>query len=125
MKKMICAVLALAMMACLFAGCGASKDDNVLKVAISPDFAPMEFVIYNEKGEAEYAGFDVMLAEYIAQELGMELRSCPWTSAHARPQFPPALWICPSPASAGLKTVPPTTICLTTTTLAITKPSRF
>ena len=60
----------------LFAGCGAAKS-STLKVAISPDFAPMEFVIYNEKGEAEYAGFDVMLAEYIAQEIGVELQLMP------------------------------------------------
>jgi polar amino acid transport system substrate-binding protein len=76
MKKMIAMTLALIMALSLFAGCGA-KENKALKVAISPDFAPMEFVIYNEKGEAEYAGFDVMLAEYIAQEMGKELQLMP------------------------------------------------
>ena len=76
MKKMIAMALALIMALSLFAGCGA-KESKALKVAISPDFAPMEFVIYNEKGEAEYAGFDVMLAEYIAQEMGVELQLMP------------------------------------------------
>ncbi len=76
MKKMIAMVLALMMLATLFAGCQASSG-KTLKVALSPDFAPMEFVIYNDKGEAEYAGFDVMLAEYIAAELDMELQLMP------------------------------------------------
>ena len=76
MKKMIAMTLALIMALSLFAGCGA-KESKALKVAISPDFAPMEFVIYNEKGEAEYAGFDIMLAEYIAQEMGVELQLMP------------------------------------------------
>ena len=77
MKKFIALLLALTLLVA-FAGCSAagSKKD-VLKVAISPDFAPMEFVIYNDKGEAEYAGFDIMLAEYIASELGMELQLMP------------------------------------------------
>lgn len=77
MKKMIAMLLALTLLASLFAGCSSTGSKDVLKVAISPDFAPMEFVIYNDKGEAEYAGFDVMLAEYIAEELGMELMLMP------------------------------------------------
>ena len=76
MKKIIAITLTLIVALSLFAGCGNSKA-NALKVAISPDFAPMEFVIYNEKGEAEYAGFDVMLSEYIAQEMGVELQLMP------------------------------------------------
>ena len=76
MKKIIAMVLALTMLATLFAGCQSSKKDT-LKVAISPDFAPMEFVIYNDKGEAEFAGFDIMLAEYIAAEMGKELQLMP------------------------------------------------
>ena len=76
MKKIIAMVLALTMLAALFAGCQ-SSGSKTLKVAISPDFAPMEFVIYNEKGEAEFAGFDIMLAEYIAAEMGKELQIMP------------------------------------------------
>ena len=50
MKKIIALALATLMALSLFAGCGASKatETPVLKVSISPDFAPMEFVIYNE-----------------------------------------------------------------------------
>ena len=76
MKKIIAMVLALMMLATMFAGCQGSGN-KTLKVAISPDFAPMEFVIYNEEGKAEYAGFDVMLAEYIAAEMGKELQIMP------------------------------------------------
>lgn len=76
MKKMIAMVLALMMLATMFAGCQGSGN-KTLKVAISPDFAPMEFVIYNDEGKAEYAGFDVMLAEYIAAEMGKELQLMP------------------------------------------------
>lgn len=76
MKKIVAIVLSLVLALGMLAGCQASSG-GVLKVAISPDFAPMEFVIYNDKGEAEYAGFDVMLAEYIAAELGMELQIMP------------------------------------------------
>ena len=78
MKKFFAIALALTMLVAMFAGCSAAgSKKNVLKVAISPDFAPMEFVIYNAEGKAEYAGFDVMLSEYIAAELGMELQLMP------------------------------------------------
>ncbi len=77
MKKLIALTLALLLCVSMFAGCQPASDKPVLKVAISPDFAPMEFVIYNDKGEAEFAGFDVMLAEYIAAELDMQLQIMP------------------------------------------------
>jgi len=77
MKKIIAMLLALTMLATVFAGCSAAGSNKTLKVAISPDFAPMEFVIYNDEGKPEYAGFDVMLAEYIAAEMGMELQIMP------------------------------------------------
>ena len=79
MKKLIAITLALLLCMSVFAGCQSSKTDDtkpVLKVAISPDFAPMEFVIY-EDGKATYAGFDVMLAEYLADGLGMTLQLLP------------------------------------------------
>ena len=78
MKKIIAVILATVLLVGMLAGCSSgSKTNGVLTVAISPDYAPMEFVIYNEKGQAEYAGFDVMLAEYIASEMGMELKLMP------------------------------------------------
>ena len=77
MKKIIAMLLALTMLATVFAGCSAAGSNKTLKVAISPDFAPMEFVIYDESGKAQYAGFDIMLAEYIAAEMGKELQLMP------------------------------------------------
>ena len=44
-----------------------------LTVAISPDFAPMEFVDPTKTGQDMYVGFDVILANYIADSLGLEL----------------------------------------------------
>ena len=78
MKKMIAMMLVLVMALSLLAGCKSEDADKpVLKVAISPDFAPMEFVVYNDKGEAEITGFDVFLANYMAEELGMTLELMP------------------------------------------------
>ena len=75
MKKLVSLLLALCMMLA-FAGCGAS-DENVLKVAISPDFAPMEFVDASKSGQDSYVGFDVTLAKFIAEGLGKELELVP------------------------------------------------
>ena len=47
--------------------------DGKLTVAISPDFAPMEFVDPTKTGQDMYVGFDVILANYIADELGLGL----------------------------------------------------
>ena len=86
MKKIIALALATLMILGIFAGCGASNEatsgikmvnNGKLTVAISPDFAPMEFVIYTEDGSTTYAGFDVMLAEYLAKEMGLELQLMP------------------------------------------------
>ena len=44
-----------------------------LTVAISPDFAPMEFVDVSKSGQDQYVGFDVTLDKYIAEELGLAL----------------------------------------------------
>lgn len=99
MKKIISIALAAIMVLGLLAGCGASgnaesealytvtgnfKDvtvstitEGVLTVAISPDFAPMEFVDPTKTGQDMYVGFDVILANYIADELGLELKLVP------------------------------------------------
>lgn len=42
-------------------------------VAMSPDFAPMEFVDLAKSGDDKYVGFDVLLAKYLAKELNMKL----------------------------------------------------
>ena len=80
MKKMICLLLAALTVFALCA-CGSSdksalkeiKDSGVLTVALSPDFAPMEFVDSSKTGQEQYVGFDVMLAQFIADELGVKL----------------------------------------------------
>jgi len=75
MKKIVSLIL-IACMLFAFAGCGAS-DKEVLKVALSPDFAPMEFVDVSKSGQDSYVGFDVTLAQFIAEELGKELEIVP------------------------------------------------
>ena len=83
MHKMICLGLALIMVFALCA-CGQSKAEpknaleeikasGVLTVALSPDFSPMEFVDSSKEGQDQYVGFDVTLAKYIAEELGVKL----------------------------------------------------
>ena len=79
MKKITAIALVIMMLTCFF-GCGKKADNELnlvssgkLMVAISPDFAPMEFVDTN----GNFVGFDVMLAEYIAQALGLELELVP------------------------------------------------
>ena len=76
MKKLFALLLAVLMVAALFTGCGKSSE-NVLTVATSPDFAPMEFCDVSKTGQDQYVGFDIMLAKYIADELGMELEILP------------------------------------------------
>lgn len=68
----LCAVLAFG----LLAACG-NQNKQTLKVAMSPDFAPMEFVDASKTGQDQFAGFDVSLAKYLARELDMELQILP------------------------------------------------
>ena len=80
MKKIICLLLAALTVFALCA-CGSSeksaldeiKESGVLTVALSPDFSPMEFVDSSKTGQEQYVGFDVMLAQFIADELGVKL----------------------------------------------------
>lgn len=80
-KKFVCLLLAVLTVFALCA-CGGSsdksalqeiKDSGVLTVALSPDFSPMEFVDSSKTGQEQYVGFDVMLAQFIADELGVKL----------------------------------------------------
>lgn len=80
MKKLVCLLLAVLTVFALCA-CGSSeksaldeiKESGVLTVALSPDFSPMEFVDSSKTGQEQYVGFDVMLAQFIADELGVKL----------------------------------------------------
>ena len=76
MKKYIAFAIALCLALTLFAGCNSGKSAT-LKVAISPDFAPMEFVDPTKTGQDKFVGFDVSLAKFIAQELDMTLEIMP------------------------------------------------
>ena len=94
MKKIFTLALAALMVVGIFAGCADSGSntetyytvsdkfadtkvqtitEGKLTVAISPDFAPMEFVDPTKTGQDMYVGFDVILAHYIADSLGLEL----------------------------------------------------
>ena len=74
MKKIIAWTLTALMILGMFAmtGC-AKKAAKTLTVAMSPDFAPMEFVDTSKTGQDQYVGFDVTLANFIASEMGLEL----------------------------------------------------
>ncbi len=47
--------------------------EGKLTVATSPDFAPYEFYAIGEDGTPTLAGFDMALAQYIADYMGLEL----------------------------------------------------
>ena len=47
--------------------------EGKLTVATSPDFAPYEFYAIGEDGTPQLAGFDMALAQYVADYLGLEL----------------------------------------------------
>ena len=81
MKKMLAMLLALTMVFAMGASAFAAdktevdaiKEAGVLTVALSPDFSPMEFVDSSKQGQDQYVGFDVTLAKYIAEYLGVKL----------------------------------------------------
>ncbi len=51
--------------------------DGVLTVATSPDFAPYEFYAIDENGDPVLAGFDLALAQYLADFMGLECEIVP------------------------------------------------
>ncbi|MDE6950194.1 MAG: transporter substrate-binding domain-containing protein [Lachnospiraceae bacterium] len=80
MKKKVLAVLMAVAMAAGLTACGSGSGNSgftvtegVLTVATSPDFAPYEFYAIGEDGTPELAGFDMALAQYIADDMGLEL----------------------------------------------------
>ena len=50
---------------------------GTLTVATSPDFAPYEFYALDENGSPYLAGFDLALAEYLADYMGLEIDIIP------------------------------------------------
>ena len=100
MKKKLLALALAGMMVLSLAACGGAKETPApaetpakteepaapelttvtpgkLTVATSPDFAPYEFYAIDENGNANLAGFDMALAQYIADYLGLELEVVP------------------------------------------------
>ena len=79
MKKILSVLLAAIMVLSLTAAAFADnevdaiKKAGVLTVALSPDFSPMEFVDSSKEGQEQYVGFDVFLANYLAEYLGVKL----------------------------------------------------
>lgn len=77
------ALLLAALLACTAAGCAtdAGGDDNVLTVAMECSYAPYNWTQPDEsngavpiRDSADYAyGYDVMMAKYLAEQMGMEL----------------------------------------------------
>ena len=96
MKKLFALLLAMAMVLSL-AACGSKKEEapaetpaeepaeatittvteGKLTVATSPDFAPYEFYAIGEDGTPTLAGFDMALAQYIADYIGLKLEVIP------------------------------------------------
>ena len=88
MKKILkITALLLALVMCLaLCACGKEKaaenpynlvNPGKLTVATSPDFAPYEFYSIDEKGNYTLSGFDMALAKYIADSMGLELEVIP------------------------------------------------
>lgn len=91
MKKFIAIALAIVCMLGIFAGCEIQQDDapgknpynlktvkeGYLTVVTSPDYAPYEFYALDENGNPTLAGFDMDLAQYIADYLGLTLDVIP------------------------------------------------
>ena len=87
MKKFLALMLAM-LMALSLAACGggdnAADDNNAndgddaamtkLVLGTSADYAPFEFMYPDESGEMVYGGIDVSVAQYIADEMGVELQ---------------------------------------------------
>lgn len=76
MKKIFAAFLLAVLLLSLLSGCG-GREDNTLTVATSPDFAPMVFCDTSKQGQNQYVGFDMFLAQYIADAMGKELKILP------------------------------------------------
>lgn len=90
MKKIIAIALAALLAMSLFAGCSAPESaggentyglktvkDGYLTVITSPDYAPYEFYALDAEGNPSLAGFDMALAQYIADYLGLTLEVVP------------------------------------------------
>ena len=92
MKKLFALLMSVCMIIGMMAGCvkeepaaGNSTNkfnlktvkEGYLTVVTSPDYAPYEFYALDENGKPTLAGFDMDLAQYIADYLGLKLEVIP------------------------------------------------
>ena len=73
MKKIIAAVMCTVMMAASLASCGGKKQDKKFVVGFDAEFPPMGFIA----DDGSYTGFDLDLAEEVANRLGLEFVAQP------------------------------------------------
>ena len=74
MKKITSLLLVLVMILSLSAAVAFADDKPILVFGTSADYAPFEFMYPDENGNMIYGGIDIMVAQYIADYLGMELQ---------------------------------------------------
>ena len=99
MKKLFALALSVLMLLGMLAGCAPKEtqddtdyssmtleeliplietvNEGKLTMVTSPDFTPYEFYALDENDNPTLAGFDIALAQYIADKLGMELEIIP------------------------------------------------
>ena len=100
MKKVFALILTAVMVLGMFSACGSADagaadqdyssmtieelkphlktlEDGKLTMVTSPDFAPYEFYALDDSGKPQLAGFDIALAQYIADYLGLKLEVIP------------------------------------------------
>ena len=73
MKKIISMVLVLVMI-CSFSAVAFAEGKKTLVFGTSADYAPFEFMYPDETGKMVYGGIDVLVAQYIADYLDMDLQ---------------------------------------------------
>ena len=91
MKKLIALIMVAILALGMLAGCSAegakgpgkntynlkTVKEGYLTVITSPDYAPYEFYALDKNGNPSLAGFDMSLAQYIADYLGLTLEVVP------------------------------------------------
>lgn len=86
-RKLTCVFLMVAVLL-LFVSCGSKESGKTnrleeirkrgyIEVCTEPYFAPNEFIDSSKTGQDQYVGYDMELAKYIADAIGVELRIVP------------------------------------------------
>ena len=85
-KRSICILMLAALMLAL-SSCGGKKepsnrleeiiDRGYIEVCTEPYFAPNEFIDSSKSGQDQFVGYDMDLAKYIADKIGVELKIVP------------------------------------------------